>query len=401
MNTYITRKQVREINRKIFANDLIYSDDNSATLEEIISSIIQRYNPEDKIARVPSIIEIKESSLNKEMLDSIMLLNVNSVYIQINNRLLGNSNNLDIVKQLKSAGYKIIIELNANDKIFTIANIIADIIRIDIHNIPEAMVNSDLRFTCKMFAYNVDSANSYALAETFHIDLYEGTYVSEESSIKLEIHEEASFNYMEILSILNNKDLEIKDLAKAIGKDSLMTAQVIRLSNSVYFRGNDKISSIEQAIIRIGIDTLKKWIFLLQFNRRDNEHSELLQISYSRALFCERITKESRRLKLKSEDAYLIGLFSTLDALTGKQIDKQISTMNLSKDIEDALIYREGDGGKVLNIVKAYEEANWPRVTRYVDELGLSKEKMSDIYFYCIDEVTKLWSSLTELGGVE
>lgn len=400
MNTYITRKQVREINRKLFANDIVFSDENETVFDEIVSSIIQRYDPEDKVANVPSIIEIKKKYIKKGIVDKIMLLNQNAVFIQINNSLLGDANNIEIIKSLKSFGYKIVIELNKTDRIFTVAGILADIIKIDVKNIPEALVSTDTKFDCMIMAYNVDTATDYEMAETLHIDLYEGSYISTETSIKLELKEGSSFNYVEVLSLANKDDVEIKDIAKAISKDTLMSAQVIRLSNSVYFMGSDKISSVEQAIIRIGLDTLKKWLFLLQFSRRNDEQNEMLQLSYNRALFCEQIARKSRKIKINDSDAYLIGLFSTLDALTGKSIDKQLYNMNLSKDIEDALIYRDGPGGTILNLVKSYEEANWERVAKYAKQLALSKDVMSDIYFYCIDEVTKLWSSLTGLGGI-
>ena len=47
MKSYITRREIREINRKLFAHDIISSDYSESAIDEIISGIIQRYNPED------------------------------------------------------------------------------------------------------------------------------------------------------------------------------------------------------------------------------------------------------------------------------------------------------------------------------------------------------------------
>lgn len=401
METYITRKQVREVNRKLFANDLIYSEDSSdQILEEIISNIIQRYDPKDQLANVPSIIEIK--SVNNKTLDNIMLLDKKSAIIQVNNSLIADRQVLEIMQQLKKIGYKITVELNRNDTVFTIATILADIIKIDINNIPDALANQTMYFgfNGKVLVYNIDSPTDYEAASALHADLYEGSYITEGSSIKIEATDNtASINFVEVVKILSEEDMDIKDLAIAISKDVIMTAQVIRLANSAYYMGREKISSIEQAIVRVGLNTLKKWVFLLKFNRRTNNNEELLQLAYSRALFCEKIAKHAKRITISETDSYLIGLFSTLDALTGKSIDKQLNAMGLSPTIEEALIYREGTGGLILNLVKSYEEANWDRVDRYVQQIGIDKGQLSNIYFNCVDEVAKFWSGLKTVEG--
>ena len=104
------------------------------------------------------------------------------------------------------------------------------------------------------------------------------------------------------------------------------------------------------------------------------------------------------RNDIKENDAYLIGLFSTLDILTGRPMDLELSSMNLNEVIEEALVYRDGIGGTLLNLVKSYEEVNWKRVDKYIDTFKINKDKIFKMYFESLDEVTKLWNSLTELG---
>ena len=96
----------------------------------------------------------------------------------------------------------------------------------------------------------------------------------------------------------------------------------------------------------------------------------------------------------------MLVLFSSLDILTGNTIDKEMSQLNLSGTIEDAIIYREGDGGMLLNLMKAYEEANWKRVDNYIDKLKLTRDDMYKMYFKAADAVAKVWKSMTEFGGL-
>lgn len=401
MKSYATRQQVREINRKLFANDIIYGDDdNEEIFRNLLSDIIQNYNPEDALANVPTILEIKDDNITENTLDKLYLLSKTSVYLQFNNRVLGDQGKTAIIRKLKEAGYRIVIEINEDDEVFSLAKILADIVKFNIHKLPPAIHDKGNSFQCKTLAYNVNSAEDYTIAEATGITLYEGTYISNSIELKIEAGEHSNVNFMEIITLLNNGDVTAAELAKAISRDSLLSSQVIRLANSVYFASRNRVESINDAVVRIGLVNLKRWIFLLEFRKTENSPEELLQTSYQRAIFCEKIVKESHTKELKASEAYLIGLFSTLDILTGHSMDAELSSMNLSSVIQDALIYRDGVGGILINLVRAYEEANWTKVDKYMKTFKLSKDTIYKIYFSSINEVQELWRSMVEQGGI-
>lgn len=401
MESYVVRQQVREINRKLFANDMIYSDESTNTLEQLIANIVQKFNPEDELSSVPTIIEVKEHNFDDKTLEKILLMNTESVLIQINSNLLAIPQKVAIIKQIKEAGYKLVVVLNKEDTVFTLAKIFADIVKFDIQGIPEGAFTGSGAFLCKKLAYNVNNPEDYVLAENTGVDYYEGTYISPASAVEVDTNEHSKVNFIEIIAKINDEKSEISDIAKVIARDSLMSAQIIRLSNSVYFGSRYRIDSINDAVIRVGMSNLKRWIFLLEFNNNPNVPEELLQTSYHRAVFCERIIKESKKAGITVNDAYMIGLFSTLDILTGRSMDIELSKMNLSEVIEDALIYRDGVGGTLLNLIRAYEDANWKRVDKYIADFNLNKDKIYELYYNSIDEVSKLWRSLTEHGDVK
>lgn len=402
MESYIVRQQIREINRKLFANDMIYSGTDRYTLEMLIANIVQQYNPEDELAGVPTVLEVKSENFDNDSFEKLLLLNNKSVIIQLNSIILTQPEKVNILKQLKEAGYKIIIEINKEDTVFTLARIFADIVKFDIQNLPESIFDEKNRFNCKKLAYNVNSPDDYVLAEQSGIDYYEGTYISPATNIEIEDNTgHSKVNFIEIIAMINSDKSDSASIARVIARDSLMSAQIIRLSNSVYFGSRYRIESIDTAVTRVGMDNLKRWVFLLQFNNNSNVPEELLQTSYHRAVFCERIIKECKKSGITSNDAYMIGLFSTLDILTGRSIDIELSRMNLSEIVEDALIYRDGVGGTLLNLIRAYEDANWKRVDKYISNFKLNKDKINKIYYESIDEVAKLWKSLTEYGDVK
>lgn len=408
-DAFIVRKQVRELNKRTFANDMVYSTEDSTraitVFNEIVAKVIQNYDAKDALAALPTIIEIKEDIVTTDIVEKVRLLNPESVYIQINNRVLDNASKREIVEDIREMGYKLIIELNEDDTVFTLAQAIASIVKFDVNHIPTAIIDKNIKFKCKRLASGVDNAGDYSLAEAANVELYEGTYIGDVTELKLEANKHSNINFIEVLGVIHNEKSSVEDIARVLERDSLLASQVIRLSNSAYFSTSmNRIESVKDAVVRIGLSNLKNWLFMLNFSKRGNAQEDVLQASYQRAIFCREVVQVSKVRRSKGaisiDDAYLIGLFSYLDILSGQPLENVINSMKLRDEVKDGLLYREGIGGILLNMSKAYDEADWPRVDKYIRELGIKKDKVSDIYMKSLDEVNKVWKNLTQHGDI-
>lgn len=394
MNSYVSKHEIREINRKLIGFDLEYNDaDEAGTLELIIANIIQGYNAKDEIASVPTVLEIRKKSFNNETLEKIQLLDTKSVIIQVNNALLDNQDKATFLKQLKDLGYKLMVEINKDDKYFNYAKMMADIIKIDIKNISDSVLGQN-EFLCKKLAYNVDTAEDYVLAESASIDYYEGNYISTSIDMDIRQNGHSRVNFLEVIKLIRDK-ADIDTISRVISRDPLLSAQVIRLCNST----NTHVSNVKEATEQIGIKKLERWIYLLQFGKSSAVPEELIKESYNRAELCRLLTKEYKFKGLNEDKAYMIGLFSDLDILSGRSMNDELVSLNLDKTIEDALIYRDDIGGELLNLVIAYEEANWTRVDMYTKKLKVNKDKLFKLYFESVTAIARIWDELEKYGG--
>lgn len=394
MKSYVSKHEIREINRKLYGYDLVYNDEDEAgTLELIIANIIQGYNPKDEVAKVPTVLEIRKGSFNNETLEKIQLLDTNSVIIQVNNALLDNQDKATFLKQLKDLGYKLMVEINSDDMYFNYAKMMADIIKIDIKSISDSIIGQH-EFLCKKLAYNVDTAEDYVLAESANIDYYEGKYIS--ASIDMDIRQtgHSKVNFLEVIKLVREK-ADTDSISRVIARDPLLSAQVIRLCNS----SQTQVASVKEATEKIGIKRLERWIYLLQFSKSSAIPEELIKESYNRAELCKLLAKEYKLEGLTGDKAYMIGLFSDLDVLAGRSMNNELISLNLDRVIENALIYRDGVGGDLLNLVIAYEEANWERVDIYSRKLNISKDRIFKLYFESITAIARIWDELKKYGG--
>lgn len=397
METEIKRQQVRAINRKLFAYDLNYKSDDPNIIDILVSNIITNYNAEDELRNVPTILRLHRKDITWSIINKITLLNPKSVIVEVNSNVFENNDSIEILKKLKSFKYKILVEINQTDTVFNMAKVIANYIKFDIKNLPENALKA--RFECEKLAFNVDTAEEYALADAAGIELYEGVYFSDAEQIEIEDAMYSKMNFFQLIKGLTSDIINVYEIASIIMRDPLMTAQVLRLANSKYFKQDENnILNISDAILLIGINNFKKWIFLLQFSRSNNINEELIMKSYHRANFARIIMKNSRFKPINNNDAYLIGLLSLLDVLTGKPMEVEINNLMLNDTISDALVYRDGIGGTLLNLIRAYEEANLSKIHKYSKPFFIDNEKLFKLYFKSLKETKELWRELNEKG---
>jgi len=66
-----------------------------------------------------------------------------------------------------------------------------------------------------------------------------------------------------IINMVNNPDVSFKQVADEISKDQPMTANILKLSNSAYFSKGKEISSIDRAIVTLGLKEVKNIVMVI------------------------------------------------------------------------------------------------------------------------------------------
>ena len=134
--------------------------------------------------------------------------------------------------------------------------------------------------------------------------------------------------------------------------------------NSAYFSIPNKIKDVKQALTVIGLGQLKQWIYLLGFVPNGGMTDELIKTSFLRAVFCQQLSKYVKDFKSTETEAYLLGMFSTLDALLGVTLEDAVKELPISDDIKEGLVQRTGPCGELLNMCICYENGEWSKAEK-------------------------------------
>ena len=107
-----------------------------------------------------------------------------------------------------------------------------------------------------------------------------------------------------------------------------LTFKLLRYANSALFGRSEKTSSIGRALLVLGEDGIRRWVALATLPMlATSKPGELVTLSIVRARFCERLAQLGGIAQ--HGDAFMMGMFSLLDALVDCPLDEALREVDL------------------------------------------------------------------------
>lgn len=297
--------------------------------------------------------------------------------------------NTEAVQDLKDRGY--LISLNGVDKSNDIFPL-GDIVRIDL-NAPQKQIE-ELAYVCRysnklMIAKNVETKSRFETAKTLGCTYIQGGYFAH--PIMTNSIQPLPSSLMQTMRLMAEPNPEIKDIVDVMSRDYALCQKILRLINSVYFGMSNRVSSINQAILILGIDYLREWVYLLGMQKiTQNENLEMMKLSLLLAKFCCGIAEHIPEVSEQSEAFYLMGLLSTMVFSGERALIQALDEFPLTEDIKKGLLLRGGLYSEILEMTMAYIDGKWD----YFDELAVKYRLRSDdmcrLFEQCTKEVERL-----------
>jgi len=216
------------------------------------------------------------------------------------------------------------------------------------------------QFDVKLLAEKVETQEEFEFCKELRLDYYQGYFFCKPVIVEGARIPPNQMAILTLLSKLQNPDAEMGEIEDIIRQDVSLSYKVLRYVNSAFFALSKKVDSIRQAACMVGLSRLKTWATLLVMAGLDQKPLELLMMALVRGKMCEELA-----LTLKASDAdeyFTVGLFSVLDALLDKPMDEVLTLVELSPQVQKALIEHSGQMGNVLECVLAYECGDWESI---------------------------------------
>jgi len=328
------------------------------------------------------------------------------VVIQIEDTVIIHPLAMNIIKKYCDSGYQFAInDFQFAPKYFSMLDYAA-YVRVsvadcapDSHKLrtTQNIVQMAQGFGKKCIATEVDTREAYDAALALGVDYLEGNYVANTLVSKVEKVEYMQGNFFQLMVAVSKDEPDFVEVEEIISRDAGLTYALLKLVNSAYFALRRRTASIRQALVTLGIGQLRHWVYMLSLDQNEESpgSEELLKISFLRAKLASEIAGKMTDKSLASSDAYMMGMFSTLDYMVDAPLEELLAEIPVSDEVKDGLIKGEGVAGKVQKLVIAYERADWKNSKMLAEELGIPSEHLAQIYVDCAEEVNTIWNNLT------
>lgn len=257
------------------------------------------------------------------------------------------------------------------------------LIKIDITTAPlarvERFINKFYMSGVKFIAVNVDDYFCFEQAQMAGFDYYQGAFFTKPEVLRKKKVEPAVATVAQLMTEVYKSEINYKTVERLFSNDVGLSFNLLRYANSANTVVS-RIKSINQAIAYIGQERLKRFVAMIAVTAINQSKPDYLYVlSMQRAHFCQLVMHE-RYADKESSAAFLVGMFSLLDALLDQAMSDILNSTPLDEGIKRAIVSHEGEMGKVLSLVMAYEQAQWTESSRIATELRLGIEQVARLY---------------------
>jgi c-di-GMP phosphodiesterase len=158
---------------------------------------------------------------------------------------------------------------------------------------------------------------------------------------------------------MQRSDASLEDLIAVIEQEVGLGVRLLKYMNSAYFGFSGRVRSITQAATMLGTRGLSRWALIVaSLSGSKPIPRELALMTLTRARACELVGLD-QDAKLDSDELFTVGMLSTCDAVFRMPMKQVIQELPLAEQVSDALLYRIGPAGEILQSVISYESGEF------------------------------------------
>ncbi|MHB8816608.1 MAG: EAL and HDOD domain-containing protein [Steroidobacteraceae bacterium] len=365
---FVARQPIYDASMAVMAYELLYrasprsrsaliGDPRDATLEVITGAALEigldrlagglpvHINfPEEMLARLPE-----------------LPLQAGRVVVEVLEDVRASPQVLQGIRTLRARGHRIALDDYSPQGSDSRLLEVADIVKLEITHPPAdelARMARELRAAgLELIAENVESREQFERCITLGFKGFQGNFLQQPETFSARRVPVSRLGALRLAASLQNEDYSLDEVERLLSQDISLSYRVLRCNTSTYYNLPRRIDSIRQAIVILGLDTLRQLCGLLCLQGFDDRPPSLIVQAMTRGRMCEQLGKLAG-----THDAgpfFITGLFSLLNALLGLPTRKIVEELPLTPAVVKALVAGEGPLGAALQCTRAYERGVW------------------------------------------
>ena len=315
------------------------------------------------------------------------LLPSENIVVEITEQVEPTETVIDACRALKQAGYTLALD----DFVFGEAYLplleIADIVKIDIRVTPSAeqsrLIHTYGR-TCRFLAEKVETREEYQASVVRGFTFFQGYFFSKPVIYRGRDIAGLDTTLIRLMNELNAQDVDYQRVTETIEKDVGLSYKLLKSARSLFYGARAPVATVKQAIVRLGTQEIRKWIYLMMLKgMQDADNRELIDNCLIRGRMMELIALEAG-LQDDHMRFFLTGLFSAIDILLQRDMRSILDEVAIDDEVRSALLGKPNMLRRTLSTVLVYEKGDWESRRLYANDPVAEMTRMS-LYFNALE----------------
>jgi len=293
---------------------------------------------------------------------------------------------------LKRAGYRLALDDFSAQPGYDPLIALADIIKVDFRMTPpdecKRIATRYARPQRILLAEKIETEDEFRTALNFGYRLFQGYFFARPSVLTTAAVDCLDTNHTRLLRALSRQHLDFIEAEEVIKSDPALCYRLLRFLNSPAFYLQSEIRSILHALTLLGEDEARKWLLLATavLGLR-TKNPNLLTMILVRARFAELLGPETG---LPSSSLFILGFLSLMDGILHISKIDVADQVAVSDDIRAALKGESNPLSRCLDLLVAFEQADWNRCEHLRQSLHVSANSLSQSYLKAVQWAKQL-----------
>ncbi|MEK6735384.1 MAG: EAL domain-containing protein [Pseudomonadota bacterium] len=395
MEVFLGRQPILDRSKNLVAFELFFRLDETAETATVTSNlsatanvIVNAYGH----LGIQNVLDRQRGFINVDpdliMSDVISLLPSKHVVLEVKESIEITEKFLQRCNELKQAGYQFALDgvVAINNEVKQLLSVVS-IVKVDVSvldkNALAALVKELKHWPVLLLAQKVETHEQAGYCMELGFQMFQGYFFAKPEVMSGKRADPAKLSLLKLLTLIMG-DSDIEEIEREFKHQPGLSYNLLRMVNSVAGGLPQKVSSIKHSIMILGRKQLQRWIQLLLYTSDQSDDSmanALMQTAAARGKSMELIAAAERpHDKNHQERAFMVGILSLLDVLLGIEMQQIIDKLNISDDMSQALLKRDGRLGQELKLVEANEKG----------EVAVIQSVLNELCFLSLSELTNI-----------
>jgi EAL and modified HD-GYP domain-containing signal transduction protein len=399
-NIFVGRQPIVDRNRRVVAYELLFRasrDAQTAVFEEggraavrVMVNTFASLGVEAVLGPYRGFFNVNRSVL---LSDALEALPRERVVIEILEDVEVDAEVIERCRALRSAGFRLAADDWVPDDPRQALLPHVEIVKVDLPSVPERslrkLVRELRRAEVRLVAEKVEEVEQFDRCVALGFDLFQGYFFARPvvlEGVDLDATRAMLVKLLQQITVEAPTD-QIVETFKQDAKLGLN----LRLVNSAGRAARVELQTIEDAVRRLGLRQLARWVSILLYAQGDGDQldSPLLMTAAHRGRLMELLAGRnaaragsgatSSPAADATERAFLVGMLSLADVLLGRPLPELVRELCLGGETSQALVERQGKLGDLLSLAESIELADPAKFEAGLEGWDLDLASLQDL----------------------